>query len=175
MTDQPGLTPGPPPEPTREPTGQPTRQPTSPPWGTAETHPSADPAGPAATPWPSYAPPAVPAYGVPPAYQQTTGQQTHQGGLWAMILGIVGLASAVLAIPTSGIAALGMVCSPVALGLGIWSSRQIRDRPDLYDNRGQAVAGWIMGLIGILLALLALFLVVAFVALIIGIFASVEQ
>lgn len=175
MTDQPGLTP-PTPTPTQTPaqtpTPEPTPEPTSPPWGTAETPAPADPA---ATPWPSYAPPAVPAYGVPPAYQQTTGQQTHQGGLWSMILGIVGLASAVLAIPTSGITALGMVCSPVALGLGIWSSRQIRDRPDLYDNRGQAVAGWIMGLIGILLALLALFLVVAFVALIIGIFASVEQ
>lgn len=174
MTDQPGLTP-PTPISTPEPTTEPTPQPASPPWGTADDQEAPGPTGSVGSPWPSYAPPAVPAYGVPPAYQQATGGETHQGGLWAMLLGCIGLASAVLAIPTSGVTALGMVCSPVALGLGIWSSRQIRDRPDLYSNHGQAVAGWIMGLIGILLALLALLLVVAFVALIVGIFASVEQ
>ena len=92
-----------------------------------------------------------------------------------MILGIVGLASAVLSVPTSGITALGMVCSPVALGLGLWSSRAVRDRPDLYNNRGQAIAGWIMGLIGILLALVALLVVLAFVALVVAVFAGAEQ
>ena len=67
-----------------------------------------------------------PSYGLPVQYQQVTGQQTHQGALWSMILGIVGLASAVLSVPTSGITALGMVCSPVALGLGLWSSKAVQ-------------------------------------------------
>ena len=119
--------------------------------------------------------PPQPGYALPVQYQQVTGQQTHQGALWSMILGILGLASAVLSVPTSGIAALGMVCSPIALGLGLWSSKAVRDRPDLYNNRGQAIAGWIMGLIGIVLAVLALLLVVAFVGLIIWIFSEAEQ
>ena len=115
------------------------------------------------------------AYGVPAQYQQVTGQQTHQGALASMILGIVGLASAILALPTGGITAPGMICSPVAFGLGLWSSKVVRNRPDVYNNRGQAIAGWIMGLIGILLAVLALLLVLAFVGLLVWVFAEAEQ
>lgn len=130
-------------------------EPSSPEWGAAPTQ--------------------QPAYAVPLQYQQVTGQQTHQGALWSMILGIVGLASAVIAVPTGGFTAPGMICSPIAFGLGLWSSKVVRDRPDVYNNRGQAIAGWIMGLIGILLAVLALLIVVAFVALIVWIFAEAEQ
>jgi hypothetical protein len=147
VTDQPGQSPPPPPP------GAP-EEPSSPAWGTA---------------------PQQPAYALPVQYQQVTGQQTHQGALWSMILGIVGLASAVLSLPTSGITALGMVCSPVALGLGLWSSRAVRDRPDLYNNRGQAIAGWIMGLVGTVLAVVAVLVVLAFVALVVAVFAGGEQ
>ena len=77
--------------------------------------------------------------------------------------------------PTSGITALGMICSPVALGLGLWSSKAVSDRPDLYNNRGQAIAGWIMGVIGIVLAVLAVLLVVVVIGLVIWIFSGVEQ
>ncbi|MDZ5622788.1 DUF4190 domain-containing protein [Nocardioides sp. HM23] len=150
MTDQPGLTPPRPPD-----------EPASPPWGAA--------------PLPPPPPPPPPAYGVPAQYQQVTGQQTHQGALWSMILGIVGLVSAILSLPTGGLTAPGMVCSPVAFGVGLWASKAVRNRPDLYNNRGQAIAGWIMGLIGILLAVLALLLVLAFFGLLIWLFAGAEQ
>src|SRR5690349_18082370 len=84
------------------------------------TSPSA-PLDPEAPAWgsPASAPPPPPVvtpytpYGVPAQYQQNTGTETHQGALWSMILGIIGLVSAVLALPTSGITALGMACSPV--------------------------------------------------------------
>lgn len=147
MTDQPGPTPPSAPD-----------EPAAPPWGGAPPPP-----------------PAPYAYGVPIAYQAVTGRQTHQGALWSMILGIIGLVSAILSLPTGGLTAPGMVCSPVAFGLGLWSSRAVRDRPDVYNNRGQAIAGWIMGLIGMLLALLALLLVLAFFGLLIWIFAGAEQ
>lgn len=159
MTEQPGPTPP-----------SPADEPSSPAWGEAPPAPPAYGAPPAP---PAYgALPAPPAYGVPVAYQAPTGTQTHQGGLWAMILGIVGLVSGVLALPTSGITALGMVCSPVALGLGLWSRKEIQQRPDLYSNGGQATAGWIMGFIGVVLGLLALLLVLAIVALFIWVFAT---
>ena len=112
---------------------------------------------------------------MPAAYQQVSGEQTHQGALWSLILGIAGLVSAVLSVPTSGITAVGIVCSPIAFGLGLWSSKATAARPDLYKNRGQAVAGWILGLIGTLLALLSLLVVVVFVGLIIWIFSGVES
>jgi|GEM_PF-7068148 len=151
MTEQPGLTPPSAPE-----------EPSAPPWGAAPTH-----GGP---------PPPPPAYGVPAVYQAfVPGLQTHQGALWSMILGIVGLVSGVLALPTSGITAIGMICSPVAFGLGLTSSSAIKARPGVYNNRGQATAGWIMGLIGMLLALLAVLLVLAFFGLLIWVFAGLEQ
>ncbi|KAA1428407.1 hypothetical protein [Nocardioides antri] len=148
MTHEPGLTPP--------------SEPMAPAWG--ETAAEGPPV-----------PPGSPAYGLPVAYQQVTGQQTHQGGLWAMILGILGLVSGILVLPTSGITLLGMICSPVALGLGLWSSKAISSRPDLYNNRGHAVAGWVLGLIGILLAVVMLLVAAAFVALFIWLFAGVEQ
>ena len=112
---------------------------------------------------------------LPPAYQQVSGEQTHQGALWSMILGIAGLVSAVLSVPTNGITAPGIVCSPIAFGLGLWASRATAARPDLYKNRGQAIAGWILGLIGTLLALFTLLIVVLFVGLVIWIFSGVES
>ncbi len=156
MTDRSELTPPSPSSPPVEPT--PPGEPPVPAWGAA------------AQPMPP-----VPVAAVPVQYQQVTGQQTHQGALWSMVLGIVGLASGVLAIPTSGITAPGIICSPVAFGLGLWSSKVVRERPDVYGNRGQAIAGWVMGLIGMLLAVAALVLAVAVVALVIWIFAGVEQ
>ena len=129
------------------------------------------------SPWWGAAPPPPPGppYAVPVQYQQVTGHQTHRGALCSMILGIVGLASALLALPTSGITAPGMICSPVAFGLGLWSSKVVGERPDVYNNRGHAIAGWVMGLVGMLLALLGLLLAVVVVALIIWLFAGVEQ
>jgi hypothetical protein len=111
MTDQPGLTPPPP-----------TSDPTGPAWGTAE------PPDPAEPPWQAYAPPAAPAYGVPVAYQQTTGQETHQGGLWSMILGIAGLAIAGWIMGLVGILiavlAVLVVVAIVALIIGIFASAE---------------------------------------------------
>ena len=117
-------------------------------------------------------PPPPPPYGLPAAYQQVTGQQTHQGALWSMILGIVGLVAVVLSVPTSLATAPGVLFSPIAFGLGLWASKATAARPDLYNNRGQAVAGWIMGLIGTLLAILGVIILVLFLGLIIWIFTA---
>lgn len=138
----------------------------SPAWGaspTSTTPPPPPPPAPTPTP-----------YSLPAAYQPVTGEQTHQGALWSMILGILGLVAAVLSVPTSGITAPGVVCSPIAFGLGLWASRATAARPDVYNNRGQAIAGWIMGLIGTILAVLSLVVVLLFIGLIIWIFSGVE-
>lgn len=154
MTDQPGLTPPSAPSPSDE-LAEP-EEPTAPPWGAAP-------------------PPRPPAYGVPAIYQAVVpGTQTHQGALWSMILGIVGLASGVLAIPTSGLTAIGMVCSPVAFGLGLASSNAIKRQPGVFNNLGQAKAGWIMGLIGMVIAILSLLVVLALFALVVWLFASAD-
>ncbi len=142
----------------------------SPAWGAA--HPPPPPATPAPPPPP---PQKTTSYDLPAAYQQVTGEQTHQGALWSLVLGLVGLAAALLSVPTSGITAPGIVCSPIAFGLGLWASRATAARPDLYKNRGQALAGWILGLIGTLLAVASLIVVVLFIGLIIWIFSGVES
>ncbi|PWN02006.1 hypothetical protein DJ010_15860 [Nocardioides silvaticus] len=130
---------------------------------------------PEAPAWGSAAPPPPPPpAALPPMYQQVTGDQTHQGALWSMILGIVGLVAAVLSLPTSGITAPGIVCSPIAFGLGLWASRATAARPDLYKNRGMALAGWIMGLIGMLLVVISLVVIALFIGLLIWLFSSVE-
>lgn len=65
----------------------------------------------------------------------------------ALVLGIVGLPLFFLLAP-----------SVVALVLGLVAADRARQRPGPGDGRGRAVAGWIMGLIGVL----------GFIALIIG-------
>lgn len=141
----------------------------TPAWGAAPPPPAP------ATPAPPPPPPPPPYGGLPAAYQQVTGEQTHQGALWSLILGIAGLAAALLSVPTSGVTAPGVVCSPIAFGLGLWASKATAARPDLYKNRGQALAGWILGLIGTLLAVASLIVVVLFIGLIIWLYSGVES
>ncbi|WP_314176985.1 DUF4190 domain-containing protein [Streptomyces winkii] len=73
----------------------------------------------------------------------------------AMVVGIIGL----LATSTCWGSFLGIILAPVALGLGL-SARRACDRGEL-GGRGQAVAGFVMGIVGtVLSALLVAFLVI---------------
>jgi hypothetical protein len=133
---------------------------------------------PPSEPFEPYTPPAGVAapepYVVPARYLAPTGRETHGGALCSMVLGIIGVVSGVLVLPTSGISAIGMLCSPVALGLGIWSGRVIAREPHVYGNKGMATAGWILGLVGLVLALLMVLFVVAIVAFFIWVFSGAE-
>lgn len=73
----------------------------------------------------------------------------------AMVTGIIGL----VAVSTCWGSFLGIFLSPVALGLGI-SARRAADRGEM-GGRGQAVAGFVMGIIGTVLSVIFIaFLVV---------------
>jgi hypothetical protein len=107
--------------------------------------PPAPPAYGTPPPPPAYGtpPPAAP-YGAPPAYGApqygaapygAPVSSTNQKGLWAMILGIVGLLCC-------GLAAIA------ALVLGIQAKNEIAASGGAQTNAGQAQAGYILGIIG---------------------------
>lgn len=95
-----------------------------------------------------------------PAYGPMAPGQDHQGANQAMVLGIVAmicLASSFFCCVTLP----GVFCAPVAWVKGAKAKREIDANPGVYGNRGQAVAGVTMGIIGSIVGAL---LVVAFVA-----------
>lgn len=131
---------------------QPQHQPQYGAGGAAYGYPSPAPA-PAPMPQPyGYGAGSVPGYGwhgAPPA----TGKPVA-----AMVIGIIGL----VALVTCWGSFLGIILSPVALGLGL-SARRAADRGEC-GGRGQAVAGFAMGIIGtVLSAICVAFLVVMMV------------
>ncbi|NLU76491.1 DUF4190 domain-containing protein [Streptomyces sp. HNM0575] len=86
-------------------------------------------------------------------------QQPGGKAVAAMVLGIIGL----LTVSTCWGSFLGIFLSPVALGLGL-SAKRAADRGEA-GGRGQAVAGFVMGIIGTVLSvLLVAFLVVMLTA-----------
>ncbi|MEP4650948.1 MAG: DUF4190 domain-containing protein [Ilumatobacter sp.] len=108
-----------------------------------------------------------PAYGSQPTYPPTSHpQQAPQGyqpygqagfgpvaqsngkATASMIVGIVGLAM----LPCYGVPTLFM--APIAFFLGRSSQKEIDAAPGAWSNRGMAKAGWILGLIGIILVVL---------------------
>ncbi|CUR57490.1 hypothetical protein NOCA2420045 [metagenome] len=109
---------------------------------------------------PGYGPP--PPYGyLPPGYGYV--RQNHAGATTAMWLGIVGLGCLftgwLCCITLPGVLAL-----PVAWGVGYSAKRAIDAEPGRYGNRGQAVGGLVMGIVGTVLAVLVVVaLVVLFV------------
>lgn len=120
--------------------------------GAAYGYPSpAPPPAPMPQPY-GYGAGSVPGYGwhgAPPA----TGKPVA-----AMVIGIIGL----VALITCWGSFLGIILSPVALGLGL-SARKAADRGEC-GGRGQAVAGFAMGIIGtVLSAICVAFLVVMMV------------
>jgi hypothetical protein len=68
----------------------------------------------------------------------------------ALVLGIVGL----VLVSTCWGSVLAVIVSPIALGLGL-SARRAVDRGEM-GGRGQATAGFVMGIIGLVLSLLTI-------------------
>ena len=113
---------------------------------------------------PAYA--AQPPQAYPPADQYGVGPQGFGGApqslskaTTAMILGIVGLVT----IPLCGVV-LTLFLGPAAFFVGRSASKEIEANPGRYSNRGQAKAGWIMGLIQMVLTVLGIILLVGLFA-----------
>ncbi len=114
----------------------------------------------------------TPAYAAPyQAPQQPYGQPAYGQGFAAtsqslgkattsMVLGIIGLAT----IPVCGVL-LTLFLAPAAFFTGRSAAKQIEAEPGRYTNPGQAKAGWIMGIVGIVLTLLGIVLIAALIAL----------
>jgi hypothetical protein len=92
-------------------------------------------------------------YGAPPAYAGQVGTP-DSGATTAMVLGIVGLVGSFLC-------ALPIVLSPFALFLGLAAKKRIDASAGALTGRGNAQAGFILGIIGtVLLVLSILFIIV---------------
>jgi hypothetical protein len=107
-----------------------------------------------------YVPPNFAGYGQPvPGYNyaQAMGKATT-----AMVLGIIGIASIALT-PFCCITLPGMFVAPFAIWLGASAKKEIDRNPAAYNNRGQAVAGFVMGIVGTVLAVLVIIVIVLFV------------
>ncbi len=116
------------------------------------------------------APYGQPPYGQPgygqPGYGQPMGYaQQHGGATTSLVLGIISLVSVVLT-PFCCITLPGVLTAPFAIYMGSSARKQIDQNPQAYSNRGNAVAGFITGIIGTVLGLLV---IVGFVVLIIAI------
>ena len=85
-----------------------------------------------------------------------------------MVLGIVSLASLVLAPFLCGLTLPGVLTGPFAIWLGLSARGEIDREPGRYSNRSHAVAGLVCGIIGSALALMA----VAGLAVVLGLSAS---
>ena len=95
-------------------------------------------------------PPPPPYGGQPPTYPPAPGgyygpppSGSNQKALWAMILGIVGL----------------LCCSPLAIAaivLGVIAKREIDESGGTQSGRGQAQAGFILGIIGCVVLVLGI-------------------
>jgi hypothetical protein len=81
---------------------------------------------------------------------------SHSTATTSMVLGIIGLVSAPLAFLCC-VTLPGIVCAPIALGMGLSARRTIdKAPPATYSNRGQAQAGFVLGLIGCIVGVLAI-------------------
>jgi hypothetical protein len=148
------------------------------PYGTGEPeNPFTSPSGAAAQPsGPGYVPPPAPpppmasppgAWGAAwtPTYGPMLPGQDHQGANQAMVLGIVAMVCLGLSFFCC-VTIPGLVCAPVAWVKGAKAKREIDANPGLYGNRGQAVAGVVMGIIGSVCGVLVILATIAFAALI---------
>lgn len=118
-------------------------------------------------PWGAYPVP----YEVPRQYLVNPTAPTHSLATASLVLGLIGLASAMLT-PILYVTIVGVVCSPFAIWLGVRSRREIRANPQAWGGAGVATAGFVTGIIGLVLGLLMLLLVVAFFVLIASIIAG---
>jgi len=128
------------------------------------------PSGPGYVPPPAPPPPMSspgPGWGAAwtPEYGAPVPGQEHPGAAQAMVLGIVAMVCLVLAFFCC-ITIPGLFCAPVAWVKGARAKREIDASPGLYRNRGQAVAGVVMGIIGSVCGVLVILATLAFAALI---------
>jgi hypothetical protein len=151
------------------PAGPPTPPPSTPPYGAPEP--------------PTYGqPPAQPPYGQNPYLQQPppapygarqfagygapvpgySYAQSHGRATTSMVLGIVALVG-ILATPFCCITLPAMFAGPFAIWTGASAKSQIDQNPAAYNNRGQAVAGFIMGIVASVLAVLIIIVIVVFI------------
>ncbi|MFT4287920.1 DUF4190 domain-containing protein [Nocardioides sp.] len=93
--------------------------------------------------------PGYPAYGVP----------DDSGAQASMIIGVVSLALAFFCV------GVGLIGSPFAMILGLRSKRRIDAAAGALGGRGNAQAGFLLGLIGTILLVLAVLAVIAFIVL----------
>lgn len=107
-----------------------------------------------------YGAPQFAGYGAPvPGYNYA---QSHGRATTSMVLGIVALVG-ILATPFCCITLPAMFAGPFAIWTGATAKRQIDQNPAAYNNRGQAVAGFIMGIVASVLAVLIIIAVVLFI------------
>lgn len=130
------------------------------------------PGAPGAAPWAPYPvnPPGANPYQVNQQYV-TFGAPTHQLATTSLVLGIIGIAG-VLLTPIFLITFLAVVCSPFAIWLGARSRREIRANPRQYGGEGVATAGFITGIIGVVLGVIGLLLILAFFVFLAAVFSS---
>lgn len=111
---------------------------------------------------PSYGGPSYgeqqPGHDAGPMPPQTQPRQDDRGATPALVVGIVGIALGFVGV------GLGFLLSPVAMVLGWRSKRRIDASHGQLGGRGNAQAGFILGLIGTILLLLGVLLVVGLVA-----------
>jgi hypothetical protein len=135
--------------------------------GRADDNPFVSPSGPAAQPsGPSFGEPLPPPppvvgqvpYGPPPGQEQwqaawapvygapVPGSLDHKGAKTALVLGIVSVASVVLALFCC-LTLPGVFCAPFAWFTGARAKREIEAHPGTYGNLGSAVTGMWMGIV----------------------------
>jgi hypothetical protein len=150
----------------------------------ADDNPFVSPSGPAAQPsGPSFGEPLPPPppsvapvpYG-PPAGQEpwqaawapvygapVPGSLDHKGATTALVLGIVSVASLVLALFCC-ITIPGVFCAPFAWAIGAKAKREIEAFPGRYRNLGSAVTGMWMGIVMTVIGALSIASLVALIA-----------
>ena len=146
-----------------------------------DENPFVSPSGPAAQPsGPSYVQPPVPppptvGYGQPTPQQPWPpgwapgygapypGSQDHKGATTSLVLGIVSIASLVLAFFCC-LTLPGVLCAPFAWGVGAKAKREIERSPGVYGNLTSAVTGMWMGVVMSILGFLAIAGFVAIIA-----------
>jgi hypothetical protein len=93
------------------------------------------------------------------------GGQDHKGANQAMVLGVVAMVCLGLSFVCC-VTIPGLVCAPIAWVKGARAKREIDANPGVYGNRGQAVAGTVMGVIGTICGVLVIAAFIGFAVLV---------
>lgn len=146
--------------------------PLTPPSGSTPAYPAYDaPAWGEVSPEQPFLPAAPASYQVPAQYLGGYGTPTHPLATTSLVLAIVGLVCLALT-PFLLVTIVGVVCSPVAIGLAIWARRQIDADRRRHAGEGIATAGLVIGIVGTVLAVVAIALVVAVIAFFAALFST---